>query len=167
MGGAPVRECGGVDVNTEHDVSIRLEPLLHFLGHLEPFFPARWHLVAIVEKLKQRWIIFIIDPIGPDWGRRLILGVRHTYSPCGCRLSLTRPRRVACLDPPSISDSIVDETISELKRFRYQSRALPNFRDILPAAQDCFSTRPPRLYQTVLTFHLTLAAAQSGPSRTG
>jgi len=44
-----------------------------------------------------------------------------------------------------------------LKRFRYQSRALPNFRDILPAAQDCFSTRPPRLYQTVLTFHLTLA----------
>ena len=50
MGGAPVWECGRVDVNTQHDVSIGLEPLLHFLGHLQPFFPARWHLVAIVEK---------------------------------------------------------------------------------------------------------------------
>src|ERR1700756_3123036 len=37
MGGAPVRECGRVDVNTQHDVSIGLEPLLHFLGHLQPF----------------------------------------------------------------------------------------------------------------------------------
>jgi type IV secretion system protein VirD4 len=34
MGGAPVRKCGGVDVNTEHDVSIGLETLFHFLGHL-------------------------------------------------------------------------------------------------------------------------------------
>src|SRR5216683_5098241 len=69
MGGAPVRECGGVDVNTQHDVSIGLEPLLHFLGHFQPFFPARWHLVAIVKKLQQRWIIFLLDPIGPDCGR--------------------------------------------------------------------------------------------------
>ena len=62
MRGAPVQECGGVDINTQHDVSIGLEPLLHFLGHLQPFFPARWHLVAIVEKLQQRWIIFLLDP---------------------------------------------------------------------------------------------------------
>jgi hypothetical protein len=68
MGGAPVWECGGVDVNTQHDVSIGLEPLLHFLGYLQPFFPARWQLVAIVEKLQQRWIIFLFDPIGPDCG---------------------------------------------------------------------------------------------------
>src|SRR6267378_6016807 len=94
-GGAPVRECGGVDVNTQHDVSIGLESLFHFLGHPQPFFPARWHLVAIVEKLQQRWIIFLLDPIGPDCGRRLILGVRHTCSPCRCCLSLTRSRRVA------------------------------------------------------------------------
>src|SRR5450631_2412162 len=82
MGGAPVRECGGVDVNTQHDVSIGLEPLLHFLGHLQPFFPARWHLVAIVEKLQQRWIIFLLDPIGPDCGRRFILRIRHACSLC-------------------------------------------------------------------------------------
>src|SRR6478736_1789402 len=82
MGGAPVRECGGVDVNTQHDVSIGLEPLFHFLGHLQPFFPVRWHLVAIVEKSQQRWIMFLLDPIGPDGGRRIILGIRHTRSPC-------------------------------------------------------------------------------------
>jgi len=98
MGGAPVRECGGVDVNTQHDVSIGLEPLLHFVGHLQPFFPARWHLVAIVEKLHQRWIIFLLDPIGPDCGRRIILGIRHTSFPSRCCLSLTRSRRVARLD---------------------------------------------------------------------
>ena len=38
MGGAPVWKCGGVDVNTQHDVSIGLESLFHFLGHLQPSF---------------------------------------------------------------------------------------------------------------------------------
>src|SRR6267142_638520 len=90
MGGAPVRECGGVDVNTQHDVSIGLESLFHFLGHPQPFFPARWHLVAIVEKLQQRWIIFLLDPKGPDCGRRFILEIRHRCSSCRCCLSLTR-----------------------------------------------------------------------------
>ena len=79
MGGAPVWECGGVDVNTQHDVSIGLEPMLHFLGHLQPFFPTRWHLVAIVEKQQQRWIMFLLDLIGPDGGRRIILGILHTF----------------------------------------------------------------------------------------
>src|SRR3954451_9658057 len=88
MGGAPVWECGGVNVNTQHDVSVGLEPLLHFLGHLQPFFATWWHLVAIVEKLQQRKIIVLIDPIGPDCGRRNILGVRHRYFPCRCCLSL-------------------------------------------------------------------------------
>ena len=32
-GGAPVWECGRIDVNMQHDVSIGREPLHHFLGH--------------------------------------------------------------------------------------------------------------------------------------
>ena len=80
MVGAPVGECDGVDVNTQHNVSIGLESLLHFLGHLQPFFPARWHLVAIVDQLQQRWIIVLLDPIGPHCGRRFILGIRHRCS---------------------------------------------------------------------------------------
>src|SRR4029453_5124062 len=90
LGGAPLREWGGVDVDTQHDVSIGLEPMLHFLGHPQPFFPTRWHLVAIVEKLQQHWIIFLLDPIGPECGRRIILGLGLTgWSPCRCCLSLT------------------------------------------------------------------------------
>lgn len=42
--------------------------------------------------------------------------------------------RVARLEPPQISDSIVDKIISELKRFPLQSRGPPNFRDIPPVA---------------------------------
>src|SRR4030081_2596374 len=122
MGGAPVRECGRVDVNTQHDVSIGLEPLLQLLGHLQPLFPARWHLVAIVEKLQQRRIMFLLDPKGPDCGRRFVLRIRHTCSPYRCCLSLTRSRRAARLDRPQISDSITDEIIAELKRFPLQSR---------------------------------------------
>src|ERR1700712_1588437 len=89
--------------------------MLHFLGHLQPFLPARWHLVAIFEKLPQRWIIFLLYPIGSDCGRRFILGVRHIGSPCRCCLSLTLSRWVARLELPQISNSIVDEIIAELK----------------------------------------------------
>src|SRR5476649_1363803 len=66
IGGAPVRKCLGVDMNPHDDVSVSLEPVLHFLGDLQPLLPGRRHLAAIVKNLAQRRIVFLLDPIGTD-----------------------------------------------------------------------------------------------------
>src|ERR1700730_8605645 len=81
MGGAPVRKCVGIDMDPHNDVSISFESLLHFLGNLQPLFPGRWHLSAIVEKFQERRIVLLFEPIGADRWRRPVLGVGHTRHP--------------------------------------------------------------------------------------
>jgi hypothetical protein len=73
MGGAPIRKCVRVDVNTHNDMSVSLEFACHFLSNLQPLFPGPWHLDAIVKNFQQRRIIFLFDPIGSDRWRWLVL----------------------------------------------------------------------------------------------
>src|SRR5260370_27498977 len=63
MGGAPIRKCLRVDVNTHNDVSVGIESPFHFLCNLQPLFPGPWPPVAIVENFHQRRIIFLSAPI--------------------------------------------------------------------------------------------------------
>ena len=98
MGGAPVRECGGVDVNTQHDVSSRPWAPAPFPR------PASATLSSSVASCRHRRRFSATsdnlppDPIGPNRGRRFILEIVHRCSPCRCCLSLTRSRRVARLE---------------------------------------------------------------------
>src|SRR5450756_1291289 len=78
--GAPVRKCLRVDPNPQDDVAVSREPAFHFLGDFQPLLPAQWHLVAVLEDLQQRRIVFLLDPVSPDRRRRRVLGIRH-----GCR----------------------------------------------------------------------------------
>ena len=92
MGGASVWECGRVDVNTQHDVSIGLEPCSISSAIFSHSFQLGGSL-SPSSKSRRRGIIVLLDPIGPDCGRRTILGTRHTCSPARCCLSLTLSRR--------------------------------------------------------------------------
>jgi hypothetical protein len=84
----------------------------------------------------------------------LILGVRHTWSSCRCCLSQDTIETGRRLDPPQISDSIVDEIIPELKLFSLQCVGQPNYSDIPPVqawACQLLRTRFPRLEPKTIT----------------
>jgi hypothetical protein len=47
-------------------VSVGLEPPLHFHGNCQPLLPSGWHPIAVRETFQQRWVIFLVNPIGSD-----------------------------------------------------------------------------------------------------
>src|SRR3954454_13965047 len=70
MGGAPIRKCVRIDVNTHDDVAVCRQSTLHFLGNLQPLRPGARHPIAVGENSQQRRIITFVDPVRANRRRR-------------------------------------------------------------------------------------------------